>query len=131
MTPSLPLDLHKHAWLSEENDEHLKKLKDEKLNKLLDLKELQIEVEPCKLDLHKFFTSNLSSFLKPLDLALELPKFKLELPKLDLLPIIVLKNHDTILIARPLKEFFSHIWNLKIPSLELVARVIKTLALSI
>jgi len=38
---------------------------------------------------------------------------------------------DDIIITRPLNELFCHVKNLKLPSLQLIARVIKTLALSI
>lgn len=57
--------------------------------------------------------------------------------KLDLKPILPVGMHinlgykDAIVITRPIKELISHIKHLKLPSIELIARVVKTLFLSI
>jgi hypothetical protein len=57
-------------------------------------------------------------------------------PSLEVLPVIeyfqrTLLLNDEIIIARPLKELYSHIIHLKIPTLELFLRAIKTLVLSL
>lgn len=58
-------------------------------------------------------------------------KIKIDFPPLKLTSLIEQTSKIKIAITRPIKEFISHIKNRKRPSIELIARLIKTLALSI
>jgi len=62
----------------------------------------------------------LDHFKDKLDDVLKLTHFRL-----------AILETDDIIITRPLNELFCHVKNLKLPSLQLIARVIKTLVLSI
>lgn len=112
LTPS-PFDYQALLSLEEKH----KDLKQE-----MTLKLLQDEFLSPKIDFQEFFKPQ--PFFGEIDL--DLSSFNS-----DSLQLTLNKNSDTILIARPLKEFFSHICHFKIPSLELIVRVIKTLVLSV